>query len=196
MGALTAVYLSTQTLARTDRQLAANQRAIVLSRYPLLLPIHQSVVFPQSGGGLAHHPPAEERYVLMSAPASGYAFVADTKDRFLVPVENVGEGPAIRVRGSLWCSDRRWGVLIGPVAVGAGQTAVMVASLATSVDQLPDGFRTQLDAAPELNPNGVYWLELEYADVFLNTRKGAAFFDPTGVGAWRYVYGTEESPNR
>ena len=111
--ALVAVYLSLQALHRTDDQLAGAWRATVLSRYPLLLPIHQSVTFPDSAGILADHPPTQDRYRLAPPQLGSYAFVADTKDRFVIPVENAGEGPALRISGKLWRSDGAQGDVVG-----------------------------------------------------------------------------------
>ena len=129
VAALAAIYLSKEALARTDRQLASSFRATVLSRYPLLLPIHQSVSFPDSGGNIAAHPPSEERFRLSSAQSASYAFVADTKDGFIIPIENVGEGPALGIVGRLWRSDGCVAELVGPSALGAGRVAVMTALL-------------------------------------------------------------------
>src|SRR5258706_431151 len=58
IGVLAALYLSRQALLRTDRELAAARRSAVLSKYPLVLPVHQSVTFPESSGLVAAHPPA------------------------------------------------------------------------------------------------------------------------------------------
>ncbi|WP_433285602.1 hypothetical protein [Micromonospora sp. CA-244673] len=187
IGVLAAIYLSRQALSRTDRQLTETRRSLVLSRYPLLLPIHQSVAFPDSGGMLAQHPPAQERFALTSAPAPAYAFLAVTKDRFIVPVENVGEGPALRVRGTLWCSDGRNGPVDGVPALGAGRTGVMAAVIRADGRPLPEEFRAALDDGMST----AYWLDLDYADVFANPRRTAALFDPRGIGAWHYVRGHE-----
>lgn len=189
IGVLAAIYLSRQALSRTDRQLTETRRSLVLSRYPLLLPVHQSVAFPDSGGMLAQHPPAQERFALTSAPAPAYAFLAIAKDRFLVPVENVGEGPALRVRGTLWCSDGRNGPVDGVPALGAGRTGVMTAVIRADGRPLPEELRsmTSQDAGPSI----AYWLDLEYADVFANPRRTTALFDPRGLGAWHYVQGHE-----
>jgi hypothetical protein len=189
VGALAAIHLSRQALSRTDRQLAEARRSVVLSRYPLVLPIHQAVTFPDSGGLLAQHPPAEERFALTAAPTPAYAFLAVTKDRLLIPVENVGEGPALRIRGALWCSDGRNGPIAGAPALGTGRTGVMVAVIRTDGRPLPAEFRSVL--ADRSVPTTAYWLDLEYADVFANTRRTAALFDPRGTGAWHYVHGHE-----
>ncbi|WP_262281670.1 hypothetical protein [Micromonospora sp. MA102] len=187
IGVLAAIYLSRQALSRTDRQLTETRRALVLSRYPLLLPIHQSVAFPDSGGMLAQHPPAQERFALTSAPAPAYAFLAVAKDRFLIPVENVGEGPALRVRGTLWCADGRNGRVDGVAALGAGRTGVLAAVIRADGRPLPEEFRTALDDAMGV----AYWVDLDYADVFAYPRRTVALFDPRGLGAWHYVPGHE-----
>ncbi|MGV9805139.1 hypothetical protein [Micromonospora chersina] len=187
IGVLAAIYLSRQALSRTDRQLTETRRSLVLSRYPLLLPIHQSVAFPDSGGMLAQHPPAEERFALTSAPAPAYAFLAVAKDRFLVPVENVGEGPALRIRGTLWCSDGRNGQVAGVPALGVGRTGVLAAALRADGQPLPEEFRAALDDGM----SAAYWLDLDYADVFAQPRRTTALFDPRGRGAWHFVQGHE-----
>ncbi|MDZ5446706.1 hypothetical protein U2F26_28950 [Micromonospora sp. 4G57] len=189
IGVLAAIYLSRQALSRTDRQLTETRRALVLSRYPLLLPIHQSVAFPDSGGMLAQHPPAQERFALTSAPAPAYAFLAITKDRFVVPVENVGEGPALRIRGTLWCSDGRNGPVAGVPALGVGRTGVLAAVLHADGRPLPEEFGSM--TASDDGPSVAYWLDLDYADVFANPRRTTALFDPSGIGAWHYVQGHE-----
>ncbi|MET8349038.1 hypothetical protein [Micromonospora sp. NPDC005206] len=189
IGVLAAIHLSRQALSRTDRQLAETRRSLVLSRYPLLLPIHQSVAFPDSGGMLAQHPPAQERFALTSAPAPAYAFLAIAKDRFLMPVENVGEGPALRIRGTLWCSDGRNGPVAGVPVLGVGRTGVMAAVIRADGRPLPEALRSM--TARDAGPSIAYWLDLEYVDVFANPRRTTALFDPRGLGAWHYVQGHE-----
>lgn len=189
IGVLAAIYLSRQALSRTDRQLAETQRSIVLSRYPLILPVHQSVTFPETNGMVAQHPPAEERFALTSAPAPAYAFLTVTKDRLLIPVENVGEGPALRIQGTLWCSDGRSGSVLGVSALGAGRSDVMSAVIRVDARPVPQEF--QLAMAEHGRPAVAYWLDIEYVDVFANGRRTAALFDPRGSGAWHYARGHE-----
>lgn len=186
--ALAAIYLSREALARTDKQLADAWQVTVLSRYPLLLPIHQSVSFPGSTGTISDHPPTEERFRLESPSTASYAFVADTRDRFLVPVENAGEGPALRVAGKLWRSDGTAGELDGPSAVGAGRVAIMSACLRTAGQAVPDGFGKAMEGMMNRPPGMLYyWLDLSYIDVFGNPLGVSALFDPRGLGAWRYI---------
>ena len=191
--ALTALYLSREALARTDRQLINAQRATVLSRYPLLLPVHQSVAFPDSTGNLAAHPPTQERFKLAPPNSGSYAFLADTSDRFVIPVENAGEGPALQVTGDLWRNDGRRGELIGPTALGAGKVAVMTARLGVDVQKLPAQFAEAVAAisGPDSSAGSqvFYWLELSYIDVFSNRLSAWALFDTRGLGAWRHVTG-------
>lgn len=180
--ALTALYLSRQALSRTDLQLAHARRVTMLSRYPLLLPVHQSVSFPASSGLVAAHPPTVDRFTLHPPEPGTYAFVADARDRFVVPVENAGEGPALRVQGTLWHRDGRTGSLVGPTVVGAGRTAVFTTRLDVSSGEPPADFR----ATKQGNRGGVeaYWLEMSYVDVFGNRLGSHALFDPRGLGAW------------
>jgi hypothetical protein len=191
-GTLLAVHLSRQALSRSGDQLAAARRAIVLGRYPLLLPVHQPVAFPDSGGRLAAHPPAESRFALTSPPAGAYAFVADTRDRLFIPMENAGEGPAIRIRATLWCADGRSGSAAGVSALGAGRAGVMVATIRSCGAELPAKFQACIREYAVVT--NAYWLELEYHDVFDNIRRGTAFFDPRGTGAWHYIHGHEPGP--
>jgi hypothetical protein len=186
--ALTALYLSREALTRTDRQLALTRRATVLGRYPLLLPVHQSVEFPGSTGALAQHPPALDRFRLTPPAAGSYAFLQDVGERFVIPVENVGEGPALRVRGRLWRDDGHNGLAVGPTALGAGRLMVMTAVL-LDTGPVPNQFTQALDAVAgaDRSAAGFYWLELAYTDVFANELGVWAFFDPRGVGTWRYV---------
>ncbi|WP_146073796.1 hypothetical protein [Amycolatopsis sp. CA-126428] len=180
--ALTALHLSREALKRTDRQLAGARREMVLSRYPLLLPLHQSVSFPGSGGAISFHPPTAERFRLLPPELGNYAFVADNDNRFVVPIDNVGEGPALQVAGRLWRSDRAWGELVGPTALAAGRTAILTAQLSETGSELPAEFAA---AAPD-GP-ACCWLELDYFDVFGNPVTTRALFDPHGLGAWRHV---------
>jgi hypothetical protein len=186
--ALTAIYLTTRALARTDQQLAAARQALVLSRYPLLLPIHQSVAFPDSTGRIAAHPPTEDRFPLTSPAAGAYAFVADTPGRYIVPIENVGEGPALKVSGRLWRSDGTMGEVVGPSALGAGKVAILTATVHPATDGLPAAFgaliRTGVPGAC-----AYFWLDLTYSDVFGNGLEAQALFDPIGLGSWRHVAG-------
>jgi hypothetical protein len=186
--ALAAVYLSKQALARTDRQLTDAWRVTVLSRYPLLLPLHQSVTYPDSAGTIGAHPPTEHRFRLDSPRVGAYAFVADIKDRFMIPVENAGEGPALRVAGRLRRSDGAAGDIDGPSAVGAGQVAIMTAMLRPSGQAVPDDFDAALRSLPDRRAGTLYyWLDLSYIDVFGNLLGSSALFDPGGLGAWRYI---------
>lgn len=189
VGALAAIHLSRQALARTDRQLEETRRSLVLSRYPLLLPVHQAVAFPDSGGMVTHHPPAEDRFALASAPEPAYAFLAITKNRLVVPVENVGEGPALRVSGTLWCSDGRSGPVTGVSALGAGRSGVLAAVL--SHDGRPTPERLRAMVARDTGPAIAYQLDLHYVDVFANARRTTALFDPRGRGAWQHSYDDE-----
>ncbi|MFD6260526.1 hypothetical protein ACFWFK_05265 [Micromonospora chalcea] len=189
VGALAAVHLSRQALARTDQQLEESRRSLVLSRYPLLLPVHQAVAFPESGGMVAHHPPAEDRFVLASAPAPAYAFLAITKDRLVIPVENVGEGPALRISGMLWCSDGRSGPVTGVSALGAGRGGVLAAVLREDGRPAPEKLRAMVARAT--GPAVAYQLDLHYVDVFANARRTTALFDPRGRGAWQHTYDDE-----
>jgi hypothetical protein len=196
LAALAAIYLSREALARTDRQMAASERATVLSLYPLLLPIHQSVAFPESGGMLALHPPAEERFALESANLGCYAFVADTNERFIIPVENAGEGPALRITGRLWRSDGAAGEVIGPSALGAGRIAIMTARLRPDQSGLPGVFQEAIVAIGEPEHGPYFWLDLSYTDVFQNTLGACALFDPRGVGGWRHNQSPRIEPAR
>ncbi|MGY0004012.1 hypothetical protein ACW0Q9_08930, partial [Micromonospora sp. I033] len=106
--------------------------------------------------------------------------------RFLVPVENVGEGPALRIRGTLWCSDGRNGPVTGVPALGVGRTGVLAVTLRADGRPLPEEFRSMTE-----HDGVAFWLDLEYADVFANPRRTAALFDSHGRGAWHYVQGHE-----
>jgi hypothetical protein len=194
VAALAAIYLSKEALARTDRQLASSYRATVLSRYPLLLPIHQSVSFPDSGGNIAAHPPSEERFRLSSAQSTSYAFVTDAKDTFIIPIENVGEGPALGIVSQLWRTDGSMAELVGPSALGAGRVAIMTALLQSAGEELPVAFEAAIATLGESGSGAFYWLELSYADVFGNALGASALFDPRGLGAWRYIYGPRIEP--
>ncbi|SCG61062.1 hypothetical protein [Micromonospora humi] len=189
VGALAAIHLSRQALARTDRQLEESRRSLVLSRYPLLLPVHQAVAFPDTGGMVAPHPPAEERYALASAPAPAYAFLALTKDRLVIPVENVGAGPALRVSGTLWCSDGRSGPVTGVPALAAGHSGVLAAVLREDRRPAPVGLRALV--ADDGGPAVAYQLDLDYVDVFAHARRTSALFDPRGRGAWHHLPGDD-----
>lgn len=187
--ALTALYLSREALARTERQLELARRATVLSRYPLLVPVHQSIAFPESTGVLAAHPPARERFRLAAPAAGSYAFLEDTTGRFVIPVENTGEGPALQIRGTLWRDDGCVGAVVGPTVLGAGKLMVMTATLSAGAAALPDRFTQALAAVvgPKRDDAAFYYLELAYTDVFANERAAAAVFDSRGSGAWRHV---------
>jgi hypothetical protein len=194
--ALVAVYLSVEALRRTDDQLAAAWQATVLSRYPLLLPVHQSVAFPESAGVIARHPPTEDRFRLDAPYLGSYAFVADTRDRFVIPVENAGEGPALRVSGELWRSDGALGALAGPSVLGAGRMAVMTAELRGGGPALPDAFAAGIRSCGESEGVTYYWLNLSYVDVFGNALQACALFDPRGLGAWHHTHGPRIEPVR
>lgn len=189
IGALAAIHLSRQALDRTDRQLEESRRSLVLSRYPLLLPVHQAVAFPDSGGMVAPHPPAEERFALASAPTPAYAFLALTRDRLVIPVENVGAGPALRVSGTLWCSDGRNGALTGVPALAAGHSGVLAAVLRDDGRPVPADLRALV--ADDGGPAVAYQLDLDYVDVFAHARRTTALFDPRGRGAWHQLPGDE-----
>lgn len=185
--ALTALHLSRQSLARTDQQLAHARLVTTLSRRPLLLPVHQSVTFPDSSGTLAAHPPTMERFKLNPPPAGVYAFVADTNSRFLIPIENAGEGPALKISGELWHHSGARGRLVGPTAVGAGRIAIFSATISEGTDELPQGFLDAIRTAGAPDNCDRYWLETGYCDVFSNALTGKAFFDSRGLGRWEFT---------
>jgi hypothetical protein len=185
--ALTAIYLSTRSLARTDQQLESTRRTTVLSRYPLLLPVHQSVVFPSSAGRLATHPPTEDRFELSSTVTGSYAFVADTSDRYVIPIENVGEGPALRIAGRLWRNDGTVGEVAGPSVLGAGRLAIMSATLCPADADAPAGFHAAIIAVDGPLGSTFFWLDLSYQDVFGNQVGARALFDSRGLGTWRHL---------
>lgn len=187
--ALAAIYLSKEALARTDQQLASARRATILSRYPLLLPIHQSVAFPESSDNIASHPPTETRFRLTTASFGCYAFIADTNDRFIIPIENAGEGPALQITGELWRSDGTMGEVIGPSALGTGRIAIMTAALQDVRKPIPEAFEEALKDTGGDTGRAFYWLALSYFDVFSNMFDAHALFDPRGLGVW--IHGHE-----
>jgi hypothetical protein len=187
--ALVAVYLSVQALRRTDIQLASARQTTMLSRYPLLLPIHQSVAFPESTGILADHPPTEGRFRLDSPYVGSFAFVTDIRDRFVIPVENAGEGPALQITGKLWRSDGGLGAVIGPTVLAARSMAVMTANLRSDGLALPDAFGEAIKACGDFPGGAYYWLDLSYVDVFGNMFGMCALFDPRGLGGWHHAHG-------
>jgi hypothetical protein len=194
--ALVAVYLSVQALRRTDDQLASAWQATVLSRYPLLLPVHQSVAFPESAGVIAHHPPTEDRFRLEAPHLGSYAFVADTKDHFVIPIENAGEGPALRISGKLWRADGALGAIAGPSVLGAGRMAVMTADLHGGDAAIPDAFAEVIKSCGGPRGATYYWLDLSYVDVFGNALGACALFDPRGLGTWHHTHGPRIEPVR
>ncbi len=187
MAALTALHLSREALSRTDQQLAHARLVMTLSRRPLLLPVHQSVSYPDSSGRLAAHPPTADRFMLRPPDVGSYAFVADTNDTLLLPIENSGEGPAIRVVGGLWHRSGRKGSLVGPTVIGAGKSAIFTVRLGAPIDDLPTAFLEAVGGVGRGEGHDFYWLELTYDDVFGNSLSGWAFFDPRGLGAWHVV---------
>ncbi|MBF6302057.1 hypothetical protein IU459_31600 [Nocardia amamiensis] len=187
--ALTALHLSRAALSRTDQQLAHARLVTMLSRHPLLLPVHQSVSFPDSAGNLAAHPPTTDRFKLSPPRPGSYAFVADTNDTFLVPIENLGEGPALQVRGTLWHHSGRHGPLAGPTMVGSGRVAVFIARVSAETLELPPKFREAIRSAGSPKTCDLFWLETSYADVFANSLGGEALFDSRGVGGWQAASG-------
>jgi hypothetical protein len=193
--ALTALYLSREALARTDRQLAHARRALVLSRHPLLLPVHQSVSFPGSSGNIAAHPPTRERFALAPPSVGSYAFVEDTGDRFLIPVENSGEGPALQVAGRLWRSDGHSGPLVGPTVLGVSKVGIFVARLGGDAGRPPPAFDRAVKALSGRPQALFYWLEMSYVDVFSTPLRGEALFDPRDLGAWHCVTIPAVGPN-
>jgi hypothetical protein len=192
--ALVAIYFSKGALARTDQQLADAWRVTVLSRYPLLLPIHQSVSFPESAGVIDYHPPTQDRFRLDSPHQGSYAFVADTPDTLIVPIENAGEGPALRIRGTLRRGDGAVGEIDGPSALGAGRVAIVTARLRTTGDAIPPEFGEAIRTVGNQPGAVYYWLDLSYVDVFGNALGACALFDPRGLGAWRHIYGPKIEP--
>ena len=186
LAALAAIHLSRQALARTDAQLAATHRATVLSRYPLLLPIHQSITFPDYSGRIGFHPPSKERFELKSSVAGSYAFVEDSvKDAFIIPVENAGEGPALGIVGRLWRNDGAAGETAGPATLAVGGRAIMTARLQKADGKLPRKFEEEICG----RVSGTYfWLELFYFDIFNNARASRSVFNPDGTGAWLHCY--------
>ena len=192
--ALTAVWLGREAIAQAQNQVSEARRATVLSRYPLVLPIHQPLTQTGTGALLSEHPPAEERYVLPSGPEFSRCFVADTRDRFNVPLENVGEGPALELEGTLTrVRDLQCGRLVGVQAMGAGSFAVSTASLTRVRRALPKPLSDYIDSHDELINTDAYCVELAYKDVFGVKRCLAGVFDPRGLGSWQLVTGKSVS---
>lgn len=183
--ALTALYISREGLLRTDEQLANAHRALLLSRYPLLVPVHQSVGYPENSGLLARHPPSIERFQLTGTSVGTYAFIQDTNDRYLLPVENSGEGPALEVRGTLWSSDARRAELQGASMIGRGRTVVLTGALSATSAHAPERL-AECQGADGSAPG--FLVELTYADLFGNAFTMSAVFDPSGVGGWRKLH--------
>lgn len=183
--ALTALYISREGLSRTDRQLANARLALILSRYPILVPVHQSVMIPETSGLVAHHPPSVERFRLTGTAIGTYAFIQDTNDRYLLPVENVGEGPALDVTGTLWSVDGRRADLQGASMISKGRTVILSGALSKTTLSAPA--RLAECAGKRGAPPG-FLVELAYTDLFGNSFTASALFDPRGVGAWRALH--------
>jgi hypothetical protein len=191
LAALSAIYLSREALARTDSQVAINRRALVLSRFPLLVPLHEPVHYPGGSGQLVAHPPAQDRYVLDPQSSSTFAFLTERDGTCYVPLENVGEGAALGLRGALWCSNGKHCAVRGSSVLGAKQKTTMVGRLESTNAPLPQAFADHLESLPSDSRVAFehFWLSLEYRDVFQNPRESFAVFYPHGVGSWRLVGG-------
>lgn len=184
VAALTALYISREALLRTDQQLAHARLVTILSRRPLLLPVHQSVTYPDSSGDLADHPPTAERFRLRPPDAGAYAFVADTKATYFVPVRNAGEGPALGITGTLWHHSGPHGPLVGPSALGAGELATFTVRLGDAHRPPPIGLSNALAQQRAKAPSELFWLETTCHDVFGNPIGAQAIFDSDGLGGW------------
>lgn len=181
--ALTALFLSTAALTRSDRQLLAGVRALQASRLPYLAPLHESQMMPGSGS-LMEYPPTEQRLPSMPNSSGIALFLADTRNRFLLPIENVGVGPALNLEGELGCSDGRVGRLTGAAFVAVGSRVTLAAEVHTASTSPPDEVVSMANA---FDGRIYYWIELEYEDVFGIQHLSRAIFDSRGIGAWRQL---------
>lgn len=191
LAALSAVYLSREALARTDSQVAMSRQALVLSRFPLVVPLHDPIHYPGGSGQLVAHPPAEERYVLDSQTSSTFAFLTERDGTCYVPLGNVGEGAALGLQGTLWCSNGKHCALRGSSVLGAKEKTTMVGRLESTVAPLPQGLVDHLESLPSESRVAIdhFWLSMEYMDVFQNRCQSVAVFSPHGVGSWRLMGG-------
>jgi hypothetical protein len=182
VAALTALYISREGLSRTDAQLANAHRTLVLSRYPILVPVHQSVEYPANSGQVGPHPPSDKPFRLTGSSIGTYAFIQQTNDRYLLPVENSGEGPALEISGTLWSTDGRRAELQGTSTIARGRTVVLSGTLTASTAPAPERL-AECQAGPGASPG--FLVEIAYVDVFGHAFTASAVFDASGVGAWR-----------
>lgn len=184
--ALIAVWLAWQSLAQSDAQIRQSREEMHLSRRPLLLPVHQPLGSPSSSASLQYHPPAEERYELRPTEPPAFAFLQDATGDLYIPVENVGEGPAVSLTGKIASSDGKIRRLTGSTGLASGALTTLRSNPAPVGDGPspdPDFAKFVESLLPSLR-NSCYHLRIEYLDIFGSPHVTVALFDPRGVGAW------------
>jgi hypothetical protein len=182
VAALTALFISLSSLARSDRQLETSRAALEASQLPFISPVHESRRIPGSGA-LTFYPPTKNRLPAIPDGIPLNLFVADTNNTFTVPVENIGIGPALGVEGELSCSDGRTGLLTGAVFVAAGRQTLLTVEIApvTAVWDKFEAFALGATCEP------IFLLELRYTDVFGADHASRSVFRPEGLGSWQQV---------
>lgn len=176
LAALSALYLSTAMLSRSDRQLAATLQAMQVGQLPYLAPLHESSERRDSAPALKR-PPAELPF---SLPDRGEYFRLDKRDFAVLPIANLGVGPAIHVAGALWCSDGRRGDLEGVRVVAPGARALFSVRLETGSAPHPE----LLTQTVQRMSDPTFFLEVFYEDVFGKRHVLRALFNPAGIGEW------------
>jgi hypothetical protein len=197
---LTGVVLGVLALEATREQTEEARRATEVSRHAILVPVHDPVDVPITGSA-TRHPPTRNEFRLDFPTTARYAFfVNETRSDHgerrtaVLPIRNVGEGPALAVTGRLHAADGFIGELLGAAAVGGGETTVMKAILVLATNgPVPAAFtawrRSQGDASDDLSD--AYCLELRCVDIFGHAWRGLCFYDPRGLGAWELHDGYE-----
>lgn len=168
-----ALYVSHQSVVRSEEQIQESRRALELSYTPVIVPIHNVGGLPAATGTLAKHPPAEERYTLSTPSRTDYAFVEESDGTCFVPIQNVGPGPALRISVRLRGPQ-------GSVGNALNRSALVAGGVAQLSLRLSDKVRWEGGASFDR----AYALEIECEDVFGRTHLTSAHFETAGTGAW------------
>lgn len=189
----------------TAREFRLSRRATILSHRPILMPLHQAQWLSKDSSpwfpAMSKYPVDEPKRV-----DSNQVFRVANRDdvpHASISLRNVGQGPAIIRRVSVWNSSGKRGETTGETAVAAGGETQLIVPLSSNSGS--DGFElartsfwirgysipaevtSQWEEAR--NSGGkVHFLEVDFEDIF-DDKSGIfslrAWFDPRGFGSWR-----------
>jgi hypothetical protein len=200
---MAAVILGWGGFQAAARQAEDSRRATVLAYRPLLVPVHESAGPSDNAGPRQFYPAMDgvstnkvnggTRTLRVTERLSLQGRTTKHVRQAWVYLRNVGQGPAVLDKVTMWNALGHRGELAGSGSIGSGDFELFVGDLEPVMSADDVAFvreRHDLESHwSPLEPDRIYWLEVTYSDVFASQplRRLQAWFDPTGRGHWRVV---------